>query len=112
MPFGGAGQLSDQISYAPEAKLWHYVAEFYPILTLQITCLRCARHLNLPTFFCFVPSIMHNLIIQGPQLYTNGFHKLSRPVLNPATPGGESRHFDHATNPTCFSGVGCFSLLI
>ena len=67
------------------------------LLTPRIICLRCAQ-LNLQTLACFVPSIIHNH--SGAAYSHNTFQKLAWPGLKPATPRWESRHFDHAANPT------------
>ena len=49
----------------------------------------------------FVPLIIHNLTRAA--YSPNGFHKLSRPGLEPATHRWESQHSNHAATPTCFS---------
>ena len=49
----------------------------------------------------FVPLIIRNLTRAA--YSPNGFHKLSRPGLEPATPRWESQHSNLAATPTCFS---------
>ena len=77
------------------ARLWHYAAE---LRTLSVTYPLCGSALtdttDNPSEMCpqktyrllpvFVPLIIHNLTraVYSP----NGFHKLSRPGLEPATP--------------------------
>ena len=112
MPFGGAGHLSDQIFHAPRSQAWHYAAE---LRTLSVTYPLCGSALtdttDNPSEMCplktyrllpvFVPLIIHNLTRAA--YSPNGFHKLSRPGLEPATPRWESQHSNHAATPTCFT---------
>ena len=98
MPFSGAGHLSDQIFHAPGANFWHYIAEL------------CALSFTYPLYHSALTNTMDNLSEMCPlkltevclflyhQSYTilqayspNGFHKLSWPGIELATPRLESQ---------------------
>ena len=82
----------------PALSQLHVLCVAQLLLAPRIIFLRCAT-INLQNFACFVPSNIHNLT--RAVYSSNGFHKLSWPGLEPATPRWESRHSDHGANPTC-----------